>query len=158
MKRYPYTDYLSLMVIFNRLAGTLFVILGIAVGVLSTGVFLQDVAADGVLWFGLLWAVGAIFGGLFFVYVYPSVVLDNKGISLTAWPYPTIRIPWGAVTDVYEFTGLKRDVIFVQVDWPLPLHVFYGVYFLHKPRPGFIIRRQIEGFAELQRYLRRRSL
>jgi hypothetical protein len=158
MKHYTYNGLIAVVTGLSRVAGTGFVVLGISVAILGIGVFMGDASASGSLYFGLLWGLGAIIGGLFFAYTYPNVAVDKEGVSLRAWPYPVIRIPWGAVRGVHEGTFLKRNVIFVQVHGNLPLHLLYGVYFIRRLKPGFLVRREIDGFIDLWRSLNRRSV
>lgn len=158
MKTYSYDGLIAVLLAIGRLFGTLFAMLGLSVIVFAATVFLQSSTASGVLCFGLIWGLGAVIGGLFFVFNYPDVIVDTRGISLRSWPYPPFSVPWSEVFEVYEKGGLKRNTAFVSIRGASPLHFLYGLYYIRQLQPGFLVRREIREFDELVRTLHNKSV
>lgn len=158
MKTHSYNGLIAILLATGRLFGTLFAVLGICAIAFTASVFLQNSNAGGVLCFGLAWGLGAIIGGLFFVFNYPDVAVDKKGVSLQSWPYPPFSISWSDVLDVHEKGGLKRNIAFVSVRGASLLHYLYGLYYIHRLQPGFLVRREIREFDELMKTLRNKSI
>jgi hypothetical protein len=157
VKLYRYRGIYLLATGVSRVAGTLLSIVGLAAGTLTVGTYFHDRSATGVLCFGLLWCIVAVIGGTFFVYAYPEIEVDNQGIRLRVWPYPSVRVPWNALGTLHEGRLVKRNVVFVRFYRNLPLHFLYGAYFIRRPVPGFMIRREIDGYSELILTLRAKA-
>ncbi len=158
MLTYSYDGPTAVLLAIGRLFGTVFALLGLGVAILATTVFVQNPNASGVLCFGLIWCLGAVFGGGFFVFNYPDVVADERGIRLRSWPFPPFFVPWSEVFEVKEYNGLKRNVAFVRVRGLSPLHRLYGMYGVRRLQTGFLIRKEIRGFEDLLVRLRKKSL
>jgi len=155
---YSYDGLTAVLLAIGRLFGTAFALLGLGVAVLAITVFVKNPNASGVLCFGLAWCLGAIFGGFFFVFNYPDVTAEERGVRLRSWPYPPFFVPWSEVFEVQEYHGLKRNVVFVRVKRLSLLHLLYGLYGVRRLQAGFLIRKDIRGLDDLLRRLRQKSL
>jgi hypothetical protein len=158
MKTYSYDGLIAVLLAIGRLFGAVFAILGLCVIAFAVSVFFQNSTTSGVLCFGLIWGLGAIIGGSFFILNYPEVTVDKKGVSFKSWPFPPFSVPWSEILEVYEKSGLKRNVVFVSVRGAFPLHFLYGLYYIHRLQPGFLVRREIREFDELVKTLRNKSI
>ena len=105
-----------------------------------------------VLWMLLIgWTVG-----LAQINVFPTVWVDNYGLTISAFFYKRVAIPWSDVIDV----GAGRVPFghtLIRARRITPFHRIYGWLYSLSLHPGFLIRRDIENCDELLYEIKRRS-
>lgn len=160
MRRFGYVGVARLAVTFTQFSGVVVLLLCVVAAVtLFVLPFLPqappDVSAVGMTCFALWVLMIGLSVGFGLMNSYPTVWLEDKGLTISAFLFGRVRIAWPEIVDV----GVGRvpfGHVLVRARRITPVHVIYGWLYSRSLYPSFIIRRDIEHRDELIRELRQR--
>jgi hypothetical protein len=101
----------------------------------------------------ILLLVGAL--GLYFVLalstmiMFPSVVVVDGGMKLQLFWFWCIFVPWDSVLDLHKRTERVGRTVIVAVERLTPFHLLYGLVYVRKLKPAFLISASITGYDHL---------
>lgn len=162
MREYMYTGTARVNVFFSQLVG----IIGLLFCLVLAGTLMilpiltkPTVLTDGTIWtFVCLGLWFLVIGGstcLGLINAYPTIWLDDNGLSLSVLIFGRVFVPWRDVIDIG--TGhVPFGNVLVRARRITPLHRIYGWLYSRSLFPSFIIGRDIEGRDELVHEIRQR--
>ena len=165
MQKFSYRPILSLGILFQQIVGVLGLLVSTGMAILSfwltgsveaspTPNFLNDPRSTLVcvgLWalvIGWTTSVGLI-------NCYPTIWLDEMGISISTFLFFKIHIPWSEVINM-NIGGVRFGHDLVSVRRITFFHRIYGLLYSRTIYPSFIIRKDITDHDTLIREIRQR--
>ena len=157
MKAYTYSGSTRYLAVVAQIIAGVF-ILGFTAFALMFSVI--AISAGPSRWGALLifaWVLIFAWGvGLTLINAFPSVRLDEEGLTISAFLVGRIRIPWHDVVNIAGSTTPYGDVV-IQARRITPLHKLIGLIYARKALPSFMIRQSIENHDELLQEIKRRA-
>ncbi len=92
----------------------------------------------------------------FFLNFQPDIEVSQKGLSIQVFVFWWIFVPWSSIEAVRPTMTshiLRNSSHVILVERLTPVHRFFGLY-AFSMKPGFLIRRRIEGFNELLKIIK----
>ena len=159
MRTFRYGSAIRWYVMWYRASGVVIVALALSVGAFSLYWLLVEPAeASWILVFAVGWISASAIAGPTLAYSHPDIQIDEEGLRLASWPFPTIRVGWDDLEALFEAPWPRDRTLFIQARRLTPLHSLYGLYYVGRWLPGILVRKEIQGFEGLRRKLGSRQL
>ena len=150
MRKFDYPDWTRVGIVWLQIGGFASIALATAGAVLliAAGIAGGQAIAN-LLWVPLWllmigWMVGSTLANL-----YPTVWLDERGLTISFFRFWRKNIPWTEVTALRQTRILLLQVLVVQANRITLWHRVIGWMYARSFSPCFLVRSNIENFEEL---------
>lgn len=165
MKKFSYNPTVSFGILIQQMIGVLGLLISTGIAVLlfwgtgkveaSSNLNIINDPRLTLICVGVWSLVIGWIAGLGLINAYPTIWLDESGISISAFLFFKIHIRWTDVVDInigrvrfgHDLVRARRITI---------LHRVYGWFYTHTIYPSFIIRKDIKGRENLIREIQQR--
>lgn len=156
---HKYRGYAGVGVIVGRVVGILVISIFTGVGAfipIQAAVVKGPSLALNVSFLGIWFILLGWMIGLGLINQNPSVWLTPDYLVITAFPFGKVKIPWPDVEKV-TVRHMPFELVVIQARRITFFHRLYGWLYSWSCAPSFIIRPEIENYAELISEIRRRA-